>query len=109
MVYGVHLATEAMGPELLKEVVRFHKRQANADLIAERALEADPTVRCRLVCGALVSRLSFHQPLCHCCCAIGDGRRRPVGGYLEHVVQAFHAQPHEHRGILGRNIATCGT
>jgi hypothetical protein len=36
MVYGVHLATETMGPELMKEVVRFHKRQARASLLAEQ-------------------------------------------------------------------------
>eukprot|EP00750_Incisomonas_marina_P025782 INCI5672.1.p1 GENE.INCI5672.1~~INCI5672.1.p1 ORF type:complete len:1383 (-),score=266.40 INCI5672.1:151-4299(-) len=43
MVYGVRMATEYMGPELMKEVMRFHARQANADLLAEQALEAaDP-------------------------------------------------------------------
>jgi cation-transporting ATPase 13A1 len=36
MIYGVRLATETMGPELMKEVVRFHKRQARADLLVEQ-------------------------------------------------------------------------
>ena len=45
------MATEYMGPELMKEVMRFHARQANADLLAEQALEAaDPAVS--ICCGS---------------------------------------------------------
>jgi hypothetical protein len=47
MIYGVRLATETMGPELMRQVVRFHKKQKNADLAAEQALAdaADAAVR----------------------------------------------------------------
>ena len=39
MIYGVHLATTEMGPQLMKEVVRFHKRQDHADLAAQELLD----------------------------------------------------------------------
>ena len=45
MIYGVKLATEEMGPELMKEVMRFHKRQKNIDALAEQAMMADDYVR----------------------------------------------------------------
>ena len=47
MIYGVHLATTEMGPALMKEVVRFHKRQDHADLAAQEMMDDVVEVRNR--------------------------------------------------------------